>query len=537
MNIPLNLLNWIVALLPIVTLLVLMAGFQWGATKAAPIGLIIAVISGFLVFKADALLIVYESLKGIWSTISVLIIVWPAILIYEVVNSAKAFSVIKNGLQKFTPNELIRVIAIGWVFTSFLQGVTGFGVPVAVGAPLLVGIGVNPLWAVLITLIGHAWANTFGTLAIAWDTLVAQTNLTSTPEILLQTAMWAAIFIWIWNIISGLAISWIYGKKEGLIKGLPAVLLISLIHGGGQLLLSQVNQTLAAFIPATVALLVIFLLGKTKMYGTPWKIEKSSVMVRGNNVKVKEEFPKDMSIHQAFSPYYALTFITLFVLLVQPIKSFLGQVKLGFAFPETVTGYGFINPAVSLYAPISIFISAGLFLVVSSLFGYLYFRRNDWVKAGSFKQILNKSFEKTIPSSIAVLGFIMMSRVMGGTGQTIVLANGIANTLGPVYVVIAPVIGMLGAFMTSSNTASNILFADFQMTTAKILNLDVAAVLGAQTAGGAIGNTICPGNIILGTTTAGNLGSEGLILKKILPLATSAAVIVGLILLVTQILF
>jgi lactate permease len=283
--------------------------------------------------------------------------------------------------------------------------------------------------------------------------------------------------------------------------------------------------------------LVIFLLGKTKMYGTPWKIEKSSVMVRGNNVKVKEEFPKDMSIHQAFSPYYVLTFITLFVLLVQPIKSFLGQVKLGFAFPETVTGYGFINPAVSLYAPISIFISAGLFLVVSSLFGYLYFRRNDWVKAGSFKQILNKSFEKTIPSSIAVLGFIMMSRVMGGTGQTIVLANGIANTLGPVYVVIAPVIGMLGAFMTSSNTASNILFADFQMTTAKILNLDVAAVLGAQTAGGAIGNTICPGNIILGTTTAGNLGSEGLILKKILPLATSAAVIVGLILLVTQILF
>jgi lactate permease len=96
---------------------------------------------------------------------------------------------------------------------------------------------------------------------------------------------------------------------------------------------------------------------------------------------------------------------------------------------------------------------------------------------------------------------------------------------------------MLGAFMTSSNTASNILFADFQMTTAKILNLDVAAVLGAQTAGGAIGNTICPGNIILGTTTTGNLGSEGLILKKILPLASSAAIIVGIILFVTQIIF
>lgn len=535
MNIPLNLLTWGVALLPIVTLLVLMAGFQWGATKAAPFGLLIAVISGFLLFKADLMLIVYESLKGIWSTLTVLILVWPAILIYELVFEAKAFTVIKNGLQRVTPNELIQVIAIGWIFTSFLQGVTGFGVPVAVGAPLLVGIGVNPLWAVLIPLIGHAWANTFGTLAIAWDTLVAQTGLASNPELLLNTALWAAVFIWIWNIITGIAISWIYGKKEGLIKGLPAVLLISLIHGGGQLLLSQVNQTLAAFIPATLALLVIFLLGKTKMYGSSWKIENSPVMVRKGATKVEEEYPKDMNLHQAFSPYYVLTFITLFILLIAPIKNFLGQVKLGFSFPETVTGYGYVNPAVALYSPIAIFISAGLFLLVSTLIGYAYFRKNNWVKAKSLKDIFNRSVEKTIPSSIAVLGFIMMSRVMGGTGQTIVLANGIANVLGPTYAVFAPVIGMLGAFMTSSNTASNILFGEFQLTTAKILNLDVAAILGAQTAGGAIGNTICPGNIILGTTTAGNLGSEGLILKKVLPLATVAAVLVGLILLVTQV--
>lgn len=535
MNIPINLLTWGVALLPIVVLIVLMAGLQWGATKAASIGLLIAVISGFLLFKADVLLVVYESLKGIWSTIGVLIIVWPAILIFELVSEAKAFTVIKNGLQKFSPNELILVIAIGWIFTSFLQGVTGFGVPVAVGAPLLVGIGVNPLWAVLIPLIGHAWANTFGTLAIAWDTLVAQTGLASNPNLLLSTAAWAAVFIWIWNIITGIAIAWIYGKKEGLIKGLPAILLISLIHGGGQLLLSQINQTLAAFIPATLALLAIFLLGKTKMYGSPWKIENSPVMVRKVGAKAEEDYPKDMNLHQAFTPYYILTFVTLFVLLITPIKAFLGQVKIGFAFPKTVTGYGYVNPAVALYAPISIFTSAGLFLLVSTLIGYYYYRKMNWVKVNSLKSILKRSIEKTIPSSIAVLGFIMMSRVMGGTGQTIVLANGIANVLGPVYVIIAPVIGMLGAFMTSSNTASNILFGEFQLTTAKILNLDVAAILGAQTAGGAIGNTICPGNIILGTTTAGNLGSEGLILKKVLPLATTAAVIVGLILLVTQV--
>ena len=87
--------------------------------------------------------------------------------------------------------------------------------------------------------------------------------------------------------------------------------------------------------------------------------------------------------------------------------------------------------------------------------------------------------------------------------------------------------------MTSSNMASNILFGEFQLTTANILNVQPAPILGAQTAGGAIGNTLSPGNIILGTTTTGILGQEGEILKKILPIAISAAIIVGAILFVT----
>ena len=85
--------------------------------------------------------------------------------------------------------------------------------------------------------------------------------------------------------------------------------------------------------------------------------------------------------------------------------------------------------------------------------------------------------------------------------------------------------------------ASNVLFGDFQLTTAKLLGFDAAPILGAQTAGGAIGNTICPGNIILGTTTAGILGKEGLALRKILPLTLTAAVIVGIVLFVKLVVF
>ena len=193
MNIPVNLFTWILAAVPIIVLLILMVKFQWGADKAAPVGLLISLLSAVLVYKSSFNLIFLESLKGIWSAVTVLLIVWTAILLYEVVNEAKAFEVFKHGMQKVSPNELIQVLSFGWVFVSFLMGITGFGVPVAIGAPLLVGIGVSPVWAVFIPLIGHAWGNTFGTLAVAWDALVLQTNIGSNPELVLRTALWAAI--------------------------------------------------------------------------------------------------------------------------------------------------------------------------------------------------------------------------------------------------------------------------------------------------------------------------------------------------------
>lgn len=532
MEIPVSVLMWIMAALPIIVLMLLMIKFQWGAAEAAPIGLFISMVVGITLYKADIPLIAMESAKGIWSALVVLIVVWPAILIFEVASEAKAFSVFRVGMQKLTPNELLQVIILSWVFISFLQGITGFGVPVAVGAPLLVGIGMSPMWAVIIPLIGHAWGNTFGTLAVAWDSLVLQTNLSENPEMLLRTAMWAAIFIWIWNLITGISICWFYGGVRALKKGLPAVLIVSLIHGGGQLLLSQINQTLACFVPACIALVVCLLLGRTRLYREPWRIEDSKIMNRAvtGTASAEEDYPKDMSMHQAFLPYYTLTAITLIILLIKPIKNFLGQFTLGFGFPEMSTGYGYVNAAVEKFSPFAPLTHAGVFLLVSAGIGFAFFRKHNWIAKGQGKAVLRRSVEKTIPSAIAVVGFIIMSRVMGGTGQTVVLAEGIAAVLGKGYAVLAPVVGMLGSFMTSSNMASNILFGEFQLTTASILNFDPAAILGAQTAGGAIGNTICPGNIILGTTTAGILGKEGIVLKKILPITVTAAVIVGAIL-------
>ena len=536
MTLPVTIFTWIMAVLPILVLLVLMVKLQMGAVKAAPIGLCVSAVSALIVYKASIPHVFMEMLKGVWSALPILIVVWTAILLYEVVNEAKAFQVFRKSMGKVTQNELLQIMLLAWVFTSFLQGITGFGVPVAVGAPLLIGIGMRPFWAVIIPLLAHTWGNTYGTLGAAWDSLAIQANMVDNVAMLNATSLWATAFIWIWNFTSGMMLCWFYGKGKALKKGFPAVLVISTIHGGGQMLGSQFNTTLACFVPTVVAIGAIVVLGRTPWYKDPWRVEESPVMDRSAGSAEEEDAPEDMSVLQAFLPYIVLTILTLVILLVRPIKEFLGQVKLGFAFPGMVTGYGYEDPAADPFSPLAIFTHAGMFLLVSAIFGFFYFKSKGWLHADSGEMIGRRTVKKTIPSSISVICFIAMSKVMGGTGQTTVMAQGIAGVMGEAYVALSPIVGLLGSFMTSSNMASNILFGSFQLATANFLGLNPAPVLGAQTAGGAIGAAICPGNIVLGCTTAGIMGQEGKVLQKVLPITLAAAAIVGVIMYVACIL-
>jgi lactate permease len=526
LDLPITFVTWGLAVLPIAVLLTLLVAFHWGVAEASPIALLIALATGATLFGGSLPLLAGELAKGIWGGLAVMAVVVPAILIFEVTDEAGAFESFRCGMQKFSPDELFQVITIGWVFASFLQGVTGFGVPVAIVAPLLVGMGVKPFYAVFIPLVGHAWATTFGTLAVAWEALGFQVDLAG--EALLSTTVWAGIFTWIMDFTAGLVICWVYAGLRGVRKGLAAIIAISLLHGGGQLILSQFNQVLANFLVSSAGLALAFVLGRT-LYKKASLHRESPIMDRDVTRDAKDMAELPLTLNQAFLPYYILTAITLFILLIPPVKHALGFLVVGFPFPETVTGRGFVNPAVDLYSPITVFTHAGVFLTVSSLAGYFFFKHKKVTHADSAARIFRNTMDKAAPATIAVILLICMSKVMGGTGQVLVLAQGTASATGQFYAVFAPFIGVLGAFMTSSCMASNILFGSFQQTMADILRMSPDVLLGAQTGGGAIGNVICPGNVLLGTTTAGILGTEGRLLKKLIPIGLAVALICGLI--------
>lgn len=517
MNLTIDLYMWISAVLPIILLLILMIKFRISIVKSSAITLIITLLISKFIYKANLLLIKVETLKGIWSSLNILLVVWAAIFLYEVINKAQVFKILKNELHTIISNKTLQVLTLGWVFASFLQGITGFGVPVAICSPLLVGIGIDPISAVVITLLGQAWGSTFGTLALAWDALVNQTSLSTSKEIFIKTAIYSAIFIWIWNFISGCLILLIYKKNRVKILEILTVFFISFIHGFGQLLFIKINSTLANFIPSIIAIIGILFIDKLPCFEMKIDVNK----------KIKKDSIKQLN--KSFFTYYILTFLTLVFLLIKPIKNFLNRFNIGLSFPKTETGYNFINYEITNYSPIYFFTHASLFLFISAISGYIYYRNKNWIDKPELKSIFYSVTKKAMPSTLTIISLIIISKLMSGSGQIYVLSQGIAKVISKSYIFISPFIGLLGSFITSSNMASNILFGSFQETTARALNLNLSLTLAAQTVGGSIGSTLAPGNIILGAMTTNILGKEDKILKKIMPISLLSAALIGVI--------
>jgi lactate permease len=129
------------------------------------------------------------SAKGVWDAIFILFVVWPALLLYQVTDQAGGYDALRQGITRFSRNDLFVIIALGWVFSSFLQSIAGFGTTIAIVAPLLVAFGVLPVYAVVIPLIAHLWAKFFGTLGVSWFATLAVVDLANPAATAFQSGL------------------------------------------------------------------------------------------------------------------------------------------------------------------------------------------------------------------------------------------------------------------------------------------------------------------------------------------------------------
>lgn len=528
MDLPVDLFHWLLALVPIALLLVLLAVLRWQAPQAGPVGLLAGVAIAVLAFQTPFETLAVGLARGLWDAVPILFVVWPALLLYRMGTAAGAFTALRIGIERFSRDSTFLVLAFGWVLASFLQGIAGFGAPIAVVSPLLVALGVRPVYAVAIPLIGHAWANMFGTLAVGWLATLQVVEL----EDQTTTAWQTAALLWIPNLLAGLTIAWLVGRRQALVHALPFIGVVSLLHGGIQLGLMFVTPILSTFLAATAALLALYPLSRWKRYSERTRLDDNRVMQDKDEGADEDEADPPMSLGWALAPYGLLTVLAIGALIIPAVEEALSGVSLGFPLPSASTGFGVETEAASPYAPFEPFTHPGTFLLLATLGSFLLYRQrgyfSTWAERTEPQPVLRNTATDAVPASVAIVSFLTLAQVMGTSGQTDVLALGIAEVAPPlVFAAVANVIGVIGAFMTSSNTASNVLFAPLQDGVAASEDLPQSAIIAAQSTGGAIGNAIAPANIVLGTSTAGIAGKEGQVLRMTLPWVALTAALTG----------
>jgi len=484
----------IIASIPILVILVLMIGFRWGAARAGAAGYLAAFLVSIVFFGAGVDVLAYAHTRAFILSMDVLVIIWAAFLLYRVTDEAGAIKTIGSLLPSLTADRGMQALLIGWVFASFLQGAGGFGVPVAVTAPLLIGLGFTPLSAVIIPSIGHGWAVTFGSLGSSFNAMMSATGLDAAT-----LAPNSALFLGLACVLTGPMVAHAADGWNGVRRLLVPALVIGAMMGATQF-----------FIAAGAGLwnLGAFTGGLAGLVISVWVARWGGA---GEGIERSERKP----LLLALSAYIVLILFTVAILLIPPVKDWLGQIAIQIQFPETVTSLGYVSPA-ETNRPIRIFTHAGAILIYTSLVAFFIYRSAGLYEKGVGNKILRATVRGMMSSSLSIALMVAMATMMQGSGMTEALAQGLANAMNKAFPLVAPWIGGIGAFMTGSNTNSNVVFAALQQRTAELLAYSVPAILAGQTAGAAVASVAAPTKVVVGVSTAGMSGKEGEVLRALI---------------------
>lgn len=493
--------SWLLSFLPILTVIILMLLFKWGALRASAMSWLVAVAVSLIAFGGSWLILAWSQVKALVLAANLLAIVWGALLLYSLASEAGTLRAIGLSIPRLSSDRSIQLLLIAWLLTSFLQGMGGFGVAVAVCAPILVGMGYDPILSIVMTTIGHAWAVSFGGMASAFESLIAVTHVSG-----MLIAPYSAILFAISFVPTGVIITLLGSGWKGVRHAFPAILAVSFTTGASLYLLNTNGfWSLSTIGPSLVGIATLVLLTRLPGYqGTKIAISNGNQEMNTWNVLVR------------LTPYILLVAIGFAVALIKPLNTLLNRVSISFPYPEITSGLGFVTPAESspVIHPLS---HPGMVLLVSVLLSYIVLRHERMLNKNSPRRILSLTMHNLVDASLGMIVMAGVSTTMTHVGMTSTLARGIAETVSKViYPALVPFVGVIGAFLTGTNNNSNILFGALQAEAASLLKLNVPLILAAQQAGGSMGSVMSPTKLIVGCITVGLGGQEGKVLRKLI---------------------
>lgn len=495
--------EYLLAALPILILLFLMVVLRMGGHIAGPISLASGLLIGLLAFGLNSQVLLVGLSKSLILSFYVLLIVWPAMMLFQTMQLSGGIQALAFSLQRIIPDTGFLWLILAWCFSAFLEGIAGFGIPIAIVAPILVTLGMHPVTAVASAAIGHAWAVTFGDMGVVFQALVGVVNMD--PAALVIPA---SILMGVACILCGIAVALVI-KQARLI---PYVLLIGLVMVSVQTALAYFDLiTLSGFMAGLAGILTGVLIKKKQ------------------GIKLLETETRTRLV-AILGVYLVLSLILILVFWPGAIR----QILQGFAwipqFPAVATNAGFETPAGNGQA-IRPFAHPGFWVLLSAGLTLLVYSRKKLISASGWKAALRMTWKSAAPASIAIIATVALSSLMEHTGMTQALAKGLSLSFNNMYPVVSPWVGILGAFATGSNTNSNILFGAMQKDIALLLQFTPAWLIAAQTAGGSLGSMLSPAKVIIGCSTVNLKGQEGSVLKLTLPIGLAIGLLLGVLVL------
>jgi lactate permease len=539
-------LNPLVAALPIIVLLGLLATGRVSAVVAAAVGLLCAVVAAIAVFvpveASDAsgwfawtgTVLAATTNGAAFGMFPIGWIVFAAIFLYSLTVEAGKFEIVKHSVLALSDDRRLQALLIAFCFGAFVEGAAGFGTPVAISSALLVGAGFRPLQAAGLALIANTAPVAFGALGTPIITL-AKITVPAGVELAeweLRLSAMAGRQLPFFSMIVPVWLVWVMAGWRGVVGVWPALLVCGGSFAVVQFLVSNYHGPALVDVIGGVVSLVC-----TAIFLRVWKPKKAW--------HFPDEPPPTESVkhtgRQIASAWMPWVFLTACVFLwgLPPVKRVLGRVSVKASVPMLHERIARTEPVVEKTEPekavfdFNWLAATGTGIFVAAIGSALWLR----ISIRRFATVLRQSLFRLrwpLVTIACMLGIAFTTRY-SGMDATLGLAF---TRTGWLYPLFAALLGWLGVALTGSDTSSNALFGSLQTITARRLvatgvlplTADKAMVLlaSSNSTGGVMGKMIDAQSIVVSAAATQQHGQEGAILRYVFWHSVVLALLMGL---------
>ena len=502
--------NFVLSTLPLIMLIWLMVKRN---SVSSFVALSVAAIMLYIIriccFHEAHLLLHAGIIQGVLTAWTPILVIWGAIFLFRVLENSGALQTIKGYLRHITENKVAQLMIIGWAFSFLIEGASGFGTPTALCAPILVGLGFDPLKTVIFCLIMNSIPVSFG--AVGTPTWFGLGDLGLESAALLSIGTKSALtHLAASSIIPILALRTMV-RWQDIRQNIIFIALSIVSCMIPYTMLAFWNVEFPSLLGGSIGLVATIFLAQYQV-GLP---------------KTKKTQEKTVSAWECIKAFFPLWGIVLLLIITRvdflPFKAwlnastpfldipFLGLGILKISQNGVLELQGILGTSLDwkhalLYVPSFI-----PFLVIGILsFGVL---KTPWKKQKCAYVESWRQIKKTMLTLTAALIFVKLMMVGALNAPVLILGHGLGVMLGGLWPGFAALLGALGAFFSGSNTVANLTFGGIQMSVAQNLGFETTTILALQNVGGAMGNMICISNIIAACAVVGIHRKEGFILK------------------------